>query len=126
MDGLSPFTMLDLNEDELALTNDEKDSLNTASLVSVEDLRLQRRKLKICIPLEADDFMLILKRHGNLLYAVFSGTCLLFKALREVIRALCEYSKESRKRMTLSTEGSILWILLLQSIQFSWRGQHAM
>ena len=51
MDGLSPFTMLDLNEDEVALINDEQDLLNTASLVSVEDIRLQRRKLNICIPL---------------------------------------------------------------------------
>ena len=47
MDGLSPFTMLDLDEGEVALLNDEQDLLNTDSLVSVEDLRLQRRKLKI-------------------------------------------------------------------------------
>ena len=58
-DGLSPFTMLDLNEDEVALLNDEQD-FNTDSLVGVEYLRLQRRKLNICIPLKADDFMLML------------------------------------------------------------------
>ena len=39
-DGLSPFTMLDLNEDEVALLNDEQD-FNTDSLVGVEYLRLQ-------------------------------------------------------------------------------------
>ena len=93
MDGLSPFTMLDLNEDEVALLNDDQYLLHTASLVSVEDLRLQRRKLKICIPLEADDFMLMLKRYGNLLYVVFPDTCPLFKALRELIRALRECSR---------------------------------
>ena len=71
MDGLSPFTMLDLNEDEVALINDKQDLLNTAYLVSVEDLRLQQRKLRICIPLEADEFMLMIKRYGNLLYDVF-------------------------------------------------------
>ena len=37
----------------------------------------------------------------------------------EVIRALREYSREARKRMTLSTKGSILWILLLQARQFA-------
>ena len=51
MEGLSPFTMLDLNGDEVELLNYEQDLLNTASLVSVEDIRLQRRKLNICIPL---------------------------------------------------------------------------
>ena len=55
---------------ELALLNDEQDLLNTTSLVSVEDIRLQWRKLNICIPLEAYDFMLMLKRYGNLLYAI--------------------------------------------------------
>ena len=48
----------------------------------------------------------------------FSDTCPFFKALREVIRALHKYSREVRKRMTLSTKGSILWIFLLQSRQF--------
>ena len=72
MDSISPFTMLYLNEDELALLNGDQDLLNTSSLVSVEALRLQRCKLKVCIPLSADDFMLMLKRYGNLLFAVFS------------------------------------------------------
>ena len=39
MDGLSPFIILDLNKDEMALLNDEKDLLNTDYLVSVEELR---------------------------------------------------------------------------------------
>ena len=46
MDGLSPFTTLEINEDRAALINDEQYFLNTASLVSVEDLRLQLWKLK--------------------------------------------------------------------------------
>ena len=87
MDGLLPFIILDLNEDEVALLNDEQDLLNTDSLVSVEYLRLQQHKLKIFIPLEADDFMLMLKRYGNVLYAVF------------------KCSREARKRMALFTKG---------------------
>ena len=52
MDGLSHFTMLDLNEYEVALLNNEQDLLNAASLVSVEYLRFQQCKLNVCIPLE--------------------------------------------------------------------------
>ena len=113
MGGLSPFTMLDLNEDQVAVLNDEQDLLNTASLVSISDLRVQRNKIKISIPAEADKFMVILKRYANLLYTVFTETCPLFNALLEVIRALREFSREAQKRMTMSTKGSILWILLL-------------
>lgn len=50
---------------------------------------------------------------------VFSETCPLLKALKELIHALREYSREARKCMMLSTKGSIIWIVLLQSRQFS-------
>ena len=113
MGGLSPFTMLDLNEDQVALLNDEQDLLKTASLVSISDLRVQRNKIKISILAEAKKFMVMLKRYANLLYAVFTETCPLFEALLEVICTLREFSREARKRMTMSTKGSILWILLL-------------
>ena len=79
MDGLLPFTMLDLNEDQVALLNDDQDLLNTASLVSISDLRVQRKKIMISIPAEADKFMVMLKRYANLLYAVFTDTCPLYK-----------------------------------------------
>ena len=65
--------------------------------------------------------MLMLKWYGNLLYDVFPYTYYLFKAIIEVIRALRYYSREARNRITLSTKGYILWIVLLQSRQFSIR-----
>ena len=63
--------------------------------------------------------MLMLRRYANLLYAAFSEDAPLFKIVREVIRALQDFSQEARKRMTLNTKGSILWIILLQSRQFA-------
>ena len=71
MDGLSPFTTLDLSKDEVAMLNNEDDLITLASLVSVDDLRKQREKLKVCITAEAEKFMLMLKRYANLVYAIF-------------------------------------------------------
>ena len=71
INNLSPFTMLDLNEEEVTWINDEQYLIASASLVSVADLRVQLNKLKICIPTEAEDFMLVPKRYGNLMYAIF-------------------------------------------------------
>ena len=119
MEGLTPFGMLNLNEDQVAQINNELYLLTRASQVSVADLQGQRNKLKISIPTEENDFMLMLKRFTNLLYAVFLDTCPLFKAMVEVVRALKDYSREARKRMSLATRGSILWIVLLQTHQFS-------
>lgn len=119
MDGLSPFTMLDLNEDEVAMLNSEEDLITSASLVSVADLRLQRKKSKVCVPQDASDFMLMMKRYANMIYAIFSELSPLFKLLREIVRALRDFSRDARKRMTINTKGSILWIILLQSRQFA-------
>ena len=95
MEGLSPFTMLDLSEDEVDLMNNEEDLISSASVVSVANLRLQRRQLKTCIPSEANEFMLILKIYANRVYATFSEACPLFKLLREVIQALPEFSQDT-------------------------------
>ena len=118
MEGLSPFLMLDLSEDQVAAINDEADLLTHASLVSVKDLRHYRQKMKVCVPTTADEFLLLLKRYANLLFALFTSSCPLFKCIKEIISALQAYSREARKRMSMHTRGSILWIILLQSRQF--------
>ena len=72
MDRLSPFTMLYISEDEVALLNNEDYLINSASLVSVADLSQQCKQQKVCITAEADEIMLMLKRYANLVYVVFS------------------------------------------------------
>ena len=47
MEGLSPFTMLDLSEDELELLNNGDDLTISASLVRVADLRQKRKQQKV-------------------------------------------------------------------------------
>ena len=119
MDGLSPFTMMDMDEDVVAAYNDEDALLDAASLVSVADLRAMRKKFKAVVPAEAEDFLLLLKRFGNLLFALFSEHCPLFRSVQEVIRAFKAYSREARRQMSQASKGSILWIILLQSRQFA-------
>ena len=81
MEGLSPFTMLDLDEDQVALLNDEEDLINSASLVRVNDLRARRKKMNISVPVDATEFLTMIKRYANLIYAIFSETCPLFKLM---------------------------------------------
>ena len=103
----------------MALLNNKDDLITSASLVSVAYLKQQRKQQKVCIPSEADEFMLMLKRYANLVYVSFLETCPLFKVLREVILLLRGLSRGDRKRMTIATKGSILWVVLLQSRQFA-------
>ena len=87
MEGLSPFLMLDLSEDEVAAINDEADLLRDASLVSLKDLRQYRQKMKVCIPATADNFLLLLKRYANLLFALFSEDSSFFQCINQLITA---------------------------------------
>ena len=108
MEGMSPFTILYLDGDQVALLNDKEELINSASLVSVNDLRAQQKKMKISVPVDATEFFTMIKRYANLIYAVFSETCTLFKLMREVVRALQAYSREARKRMMLSADSEVL------------------
>ena len=81
MERFSQFTMLDCSEDEVALLKIEDDLITSASLVSVADLRQQKKQKKVCIPSEADDCMLMLKRYANLVYVIFFGDLPTFQSV---------------------------------------------
>ena len=124
MEGISPFAMVDMDEDAVARFNDEAALLESASLVSVADIRAVRKKMKLSVPSEAEEFMLILKRFANLLYALFSARCPLFQCIQELIIALKAFSREARRNMSQATKASILWIGLLQARQFALGEMH--
>ena len=85
--------MLDLSEDEVALLNNEDDLITSASLVSMDDLRQQRKHQKVHIYTESDKFMLMLKRYTNIVYVIVFQACPLFKVLRGVIFELRDLSR---------------------------------
>ena len=53
IEGLSPFAIMDIDEDQVALLNAEGYLINSASLVSVNNLRAQRKQMKISVPVDA-------------------------------------------------------------------------
>ena len=118
-DGLSPFLVLDLDEDEVAKINDDSEALLQASSITMDDIRKLKVKFKPKVPESSTDFMLLLKRFANLLFALFSATCPYFRCVVKIIEALKEFSKSARDSMSQRTKASILWIVLLQGRQFA-------
>jgi hypothetical protein len=118
-EGLSPFIVLDLDEDEVARINYAEDAIEQASSVTLEDITSFRKKVQPKVPTTADEFMLLLKRYANLLFAIFSRECPLFQCVVTVINALKDYSRAARGLMSTRTRASILWIILLQSRTFA-------
>jgi hypothetical protein len=118
-EGLSPFIVLDLDEDEVARINDTEDALTRASTVTMQDIANLKKKLTPKVPTTADEFMLLLKRFANLIFALFSEDCPFFQCIVKIINALKEFSRSARESMTTRTRASIMWIILLQSRNFA-------
>ena len=118
-DGLSPFVCLELDEDEVARINEDEDTLQRASHITFQDLKNFKTKMTAKVPELAADYMLLLKRYANLLFALFSANCPHFKCVLRIINALKTFSKAAKDNMTTRTKASILWIILLQARQFS-------
>ena len=117
--GLSPFAMVDLTEDDVALMQQDYDDLISASSVSPSEYRAARAKLVAKTPEEGDSFMLMLKRYVNFLFALFQGASPLYKLVKGIVHALREYSPNARSKLTLDVKSAILWIILLQARRFA-------
>lgn len=98
--GMSPFGMVDLSEEDVATMTQEHDDLAGASSVSIADFKANRAKLKAQTPPDADGFLLMLKRYTNLLYALFSADCPLYKQMFEIVNTLRQYSANVRSTLT--------------------------
>jgi hypothetical protein len=118
-EGLSPFIVLDLDEDEVAKLNYDDDAFNAASHTTVDDILKLRRKARAKVPDTAENFMLTLRTFANLLFALFSADCPYLKCIVEVINAIKQFSRKAREAMSITTKASILWVILLQGRQFA-------
>jgi hypothetical protein len=119
--GLSPFAMMEFSEDEVAFMQQEYDDLKHASSVSASDLKAARTKLSAKVPDDAESFLIMIKRYANLLFALFSSQCPLYKQMYSIVTALREYSPNARMQLgaNAKAKASILWIILLQSRRFA-------
>ena len=126
--GLSPFALIDLSDDDVALMVEDDEDLYKATAVSAAEVKAARAKIRAKTPATAEEFMLMLKRFTNLLFALFSSQSPLYKQMYAVVKALREYSPNARAQLSHEVKTSILWIILLQARRFAqgkMTGQHA-
>lgn len=117
--GLSPFAMVDLTEDDVAYMQQEDDDLKYATTVSASELKAARKNLAAKVPEDAEGLMQMIKRFANMLYALFSSQCPMYKQLYEIVKGLREYSPNARTQLGRKTKASMLWIILLQARRFA-------
>ena len=79
-------------------------------------------KLRAHVPETAEDFMLMLKRYTNLIFALFNSQSPMYQAMYDLVQALRNFSPQARQALSQQTKGSILWTILLQSRRYAAHG----
>ena len=118
-EGLTPFALLDLDEDEVAKLNDEEEALAAASHTTKDQYMAMKKKHIATVPEEPEAFLRLLKCYANWLYALFSNEGPLYKCVRQIIKDILAYSHAARARLSMSTKASILWVIHKQSRKFA-------
>jgi len=118
MKGLFPFSMLDLSEDEVSDLMAIDAALQLASTTTVADYK-PKLSFYAKVPESAEDFIVMVKRFAKLLFALFGGACPLFLHIVNIVENILQLSKSARDMMMQSTKAAILWIILIQSREFS-------
>jgi len=118
MKGLSPFVMLDLSEDEVSDLMAIDAALQLASTTTGADYK-PKSSFYAKVPEFAEDFIVMIKRFANLLFALFGGACPLFLHIVNIVENILQLSKSARGVMTQSMKAAILWIILIQSREFA-------
>ena len=113
--------MFELSEDDVAFMQQEAEDLKHASSVSASELKASRTKLAAKIPEDSEGLLLMIKQYANLLYALFSSQCPMYKQMYAIVIALREYSPNARIQLgsNAKAKASMLWIILLQSRRFA-------
>jgi len=85
---LSLFAMVDLTEDDVAYMQQEADDLRYATTVSASELKAVSKNLAAKVPENADGLMQMMLRFENLLYALFSSQCPMYKHRYLIVKGL--------------------------------------
>ena len=104
--GVTLFSVGHQDLDEVAAINELFDQLAEATMVMPSDIS-KLGKMTATVPDNAADFMMNLRVFANLLHALFTRTCPLFKQLKELIKALANYNPNALKQMTKKTRGVV-------------------
>ena len=117
--GISPFAMLDMTEEDVAIMTEEYDDMTRATSVTAVEYNNARVQIKAQVPTSSEEFMEMLKRYTNLLFAIFSSQSPLYVELPAIIKALKSLSLNARSKLGHDTKASIILIILLQPRRYA-------
>ena len=106
-----------MDEEKILSINEFREYTAGASLTFPEDIK-NMSKLTSKLPNFMESFMEQLKVFSNLIYALFTASCLIFLELKAIIRSLMEYNTAAQTVIKRKQRSAIAWIITLQTKHF--------
>ena len=98
--GLTPFAIPLLSDDETDRINEQAQALESATSTTVSDIAAT--KILAEAPKSYTHLLKLLKRFGNLLFALFGKLCPLFKEVNFLVEELEDHSDTAQAAMSRS------------------------
>ena len=86
--GISPFALIDIFEEDIAVITQHNKDLQLATAVSDTEVRTARENVTYHTPASAEKFIMILKQYANLLQTLFIRQYPLYKQMYVIIKTL--------------------------------------
>jgi hypothetical protein len=122
--GISPFAMIDISEEDIAIMDQEDEDRNRATVTTSADNKAARSRIKAKVPTSLDGVIARLKELTSMVYAIFGPLSPGYIALYKVVTTTVKLKKRVGDKLSDENRACIMWIVLLQMRAFS-KGQMA-
>ena len=117
--GITPFAMLDLNDDQVASMEMQHTTLAESSIITPSDIRATKVKLVATVPASGAKWREVILKFTNLLFLIFKGEYPLYTKMLEISKVLNKYRLEVLDGLDIHPKASILWIIHKQARHFA-------
>jgi hypothetical protein len=115
--GLTPFAVPCMTQSEVDNINEYEQALAQATATTMSDVKAN--KIKASAPGTHAGLLKVVRRFGNLVFAIFSEDSPLFIQIDGIVEDLENFEDTAQANMSKQSIASILWILHLQSRHFA-------
>lgn len=110
--GITPFAILDLTDDQIADIEFTQAYLATSSFTTPADIESSTTRLVTSVSMEGSKWLNVIRRFANLLFLLFTPSCLLYIKFLDIVKSLRAYPVEVIDKLPAHPKDSILWITI--------------
>lgn len=122
--GITPFAMLDLTQDEVAILEYDHQIEASATTLTVNDLKGTKKKLKATVPENGYKWLSVIFQFTNYLQNLFGSCGEMYTRMLDLSKAIRDYDINIILNLPLAAKAAVLWIIHLQARHYAHGRMH--